>query len=213
MNLPRKLLIQMSGAPGAGKSTVAKLLGQSIDGVVIDYDLTKSFFLENGIDFNQSGKLAYRFNWVLAEEMIKQGRSVIIDSPCNFSEILDTGTALAGQYDYGYKYLECRVEDVDLLDRRLRNRVQHRSQRTGVNRPPADASIVHRSEEEHRALFKRWIENPCRPASDTVVVDSTLSPEECRDYVLKQIVPPTGSDTGDRATAKSALANTDSLDY
>lgn len=53
-----KLLIQMSGAPGSGKSTLASLLAQSIDAVVINHDLVKSFFLEISIFFDQSAKLA-----------------------------------------------------------------------------------------------------------------------------------------------------------
>jgi predicted kinase len=61
MHPPRKLLIQMSGAPGSGKSTIANLLSQSIDGVVIDHDLLKSFFLKNDISFSESAKLAYNF--------------------------------------------------------------------------------------------------------------------------------------------------------
>jgi predicted kinase len=184
----------MSGAPGSGKSTVANLLAQSIDGVVINHDLIKSFFLENDISFEQSAKLTYRFDWILAEDMIKQGRSVIIDSACNYNEVLDQGTALARQYGCEYRYIECRVDDVDLLDRRLHNRVPLRSQRTGVNFPPPDASDACHTE-DYRTLFKRWIENPCRPAGDAIVVDSTGSPEECLEYILKQIVPSTGAQT------------------
>lgn len=194
MHLPRKLLIQMSGAPGSGKSTVANLLAQSIDGVVINHDLIRSFFLENDNSFDQSAKLTYRFQWILAEDMIKQGRTVIIDSTCNYKETLDQGTALAQQYSYDYKYVECRVSDIALLEGRLRNRVSLRSQRTGVNSPPLDVS-GDRHNEDYHALFKRWIENPCRPAGDAIFVNSTGSPEECLGYILKQIVPPTSVQT------------------
>lgn len=191
MGLLCKLLIQMSGAPGSGKSTLANLLGQSIDGIVINHDLIKTFFLGNGESFDLAGKQAYRFQWVLTEDMIKQGRSVIIDSTCNYKETLDQGTMLAQKYGYDYKYVECRVNDIDLLDERLQNRDSLRSQRKGVNRPPLDVSSAHHNS-NHRALFKRWIENPCRPARDTIIVDSTESPEKCLEHVLKQIVPPAG---------------------
>ena len=189
---PRKLLIQMSGAPGSGKSTVANLLAKSIDGVIINHDLIKSFFLENDISFDQSAKLRYRFDWILAEDIIKQGRNVIIDSTCNYNEVLDRGTAIARRYGYEYRYIECRVEDVDLLDQRLRDRVSLRCQRTGVDRPPLDA-VGDRHGEDYQALFKRWIECPCRPAGDAIVVDSTGSLEECLEYILKRIVPPTSA--------------------
>jgi hypothetical protein len=61
--------------------------------------------------------------------MIKQGRRGIIDSTCNFDETLDQGTALARQLRYDYKYVECKVNDIDLLDQRIRSRAPMRSQR------------------------------------------------------------------------------------
>jgi predicted kinase len=188
------MLIQMSGAPGSGKSTVANLLAQSINGVVVDHDLIRSFFLDNDIFFEQSAKLSYRFQWILAEDMIKRERNVIIDSTCNYKETLDQEIALARQYGFNYRYVECRVNDIELLDRRLRNRTPQRSQRTGVCLPPPDANGV-RHNEDYQVLFKRWIEHPCRPDYDPIVVDSTASLEQCLDYILKQIVSSTGVQT------------------
>lgn len=168
---------------------MANLLARSVDGIVIDHDRIRSFFLDENFPFAQSAKLAYRFQWTLAEDMIKQGRAVIIDSTCNYAETLDQGIALARQFRYDYKYVECRVDSIDLLEQRLRNRVPLRSQRTGVSEPPPDASSAERSEDQH-ALFKKWVENPCRPDSGAIVVDSTANPEECLEHVLRQIQPP-----------------------
>ncbi|TVY34094.1 hypothetical protein LSUB1_G006173 [Lachnellula subtilissima] len=179
----------MSGGPGSGKSTIANLLAQSIDGVVINHDLIKSFFLENGMLFDQAAKFAYGLDWRLAEDLIKQGRSVILDSVCNYNETLDRGTALAKLYGYEYKYVDCRVDDVDLLDRRLQSRVSLRSQRTGMDCPPRDVEGA-RDTRDYRAVFERWIEDSSCPAGIAVVVDSTRSPEKCRDDILEQIVSP-----------------------
>jgi predicted kinase len=116
MDPPLKMLIQMSGCPGSGKSTMADLLGQSINGLVIDHDLIRSFFLDNDILFEQAAKLAYRSQWVLAEDVIKRERNVIIDSTCNYEETLNQGIVLARKYGFNYRYVECRVHDIELLD-------------------------------------------------------------------------------------------------
>jgi len=185
---PRKLVVQMSGVPGSGKSTLGKLLGTAIDAVIIDHDLLRTFFLDNNTPFDQSAKQAYAFQWLLAEDLIKQGRSIIFDSTCNYQETLDRGTALANQYDYDYKYIECKVNDVDLLDTRLQTRTSLRSQRTGVNKPPVDVTEA-RHNVDYRVMFQKWIEKPVRPASGAISVDSTNGPEKCLEDVLKQIRP------------------------
>ena len=165
-------------------------LARLVDGIALDHDIIKSTLLED-LAFEKATKAAYRLDWALAESIIKQGRNVIIDSTCNYPEILDQGTALAQQYGYEYWYIECKVDNIDLLDERLRERIPLRSQRTGVNLPPADASSVSGGE-DYRALFKRWIENPCRPDRNVIIVDSTGNIEKRLQDILEQIYSATG---------------------
>ncbi|KAJ2970791.1 hypothetical protein NUW58_g9591 [Xylaria curta] len=189
MESPYKLLVQMSGPPGSGKSTLARLLARAINGVVINHDLIKAFFLESSFSFQDSAKLTYRLDWVLAEDMIQQGRSVVIDSVCNYEEVLERGMALAEKYGYVYRYIECRLQDLELLDQRLRTRIPLRSQRTGVNSPPPDSpsngAVV---AEDGAALFRKWM-NPRRPddAAVVITVDSTRGPEECLENIMKRL--------------------------
>ncbi|KAM3427149.1 hypothetical protein MY4824_009617 [Beauveria thailandica] len=188
-----KLFIQMSGAPGSGKSTVAKLLGSAIRGLVIDHDVLRSAFLEAGLPFDRAAREAYALQWTLAQGAMSQGLSVVVDSTCNFPEVPEHGAALAKSHGYTYWYVECSVRDIDLLDQRLRAREPMTSQRTGVDLPPpsAAAAAQHGARgaggEDPRALFRRWIEHPCRPEDNVVIVDSTEDPEVLRDSVLKQI--------------------------
>lgn len=188
MSNRRKLLIQMSGAPGSGKSTLASLLSQSVDAVVVDHDLIRSFFLDNTIAFDQSAKMAYDLQWVLARNLLQHGRSVIIDSTCNYQETLNKGTALAQQYGAEYWYIECRINDIGLLDARLQNRVSPmRSQRTGVQSPPPDANQAQRSHDEFIALFRKWIDNPVRPACNIIAVESVHKPQDCLHSILGKL--------------------------
>ena len=62
-----------------------------------------------------------------AQAMAEQGRRLVVDSTCNFREVLE----------HGY---ECRVEDINVLEGRLGARGPLPSQRTSVHRPPLDAS-------------------------------------------------------------------------
>ena len=100
---PSKLFTQMSGAPGSGKSTVARLLGRSIGGLVIDHDIVRSALLDgNDVPFDQVAKRAYQLQWEVARDVMKQGFNVIIDSTCNFQEVLDQGSTLAEQHGFTY---------------------------------------------------------------------------------------------------------------
>ncbi|KAI1359662.1 hypothetical protein F5Y08DRAFT_319021 [Xylaria arbuscula] len=128
-----KLFIQMSGAPGSGKTTTANLLAPRIDAIAIPHDNIKSLLLHSGVSFDEAGRIAYGLDWVLAENAMRQGLSVIVDTPCLYPQILDRGQALA------------------------------------------------------RERFRAMVANPCRPASNFIVVDACSSLDERIDFVLGQI--------------------------
>ena len=184
-----KLVVQMSGAPGSGKSTLARLLRSTIGGIIIDHDVLRSTLLESSfVSFDQAARQAYLLQWKLAQDFLKQGvRTVIIDSTCNYPEVLEQGNYLAAQHGYLYWYVECKVGDIALLDQRMRARQPMASQRSAVDCPPVAAQGNGiRLGEDAPALFSRWIESPCRPDdhSSVIIVDSTASP----DVLCKQIL-------------------------
>lgn len=182
-----KCFIQMSGAPGSGKSTLARLIGKAIGGVVIDHDVLRASLLDSGLPFYDAAKHAYQLQWMMSQDMMKQGYSVIMDSPCNFQEVLIQGSACADKHGHAYWYIECCVQDMELLDERLRSREPLSSQRTGIDRPPAGGACTAHSEADEPSRFKKWMKQPCRPEHNAIILDSTESSESCCAHVLNRI--------------------------
>ncbi|WQF78884.1 Putative P-loop containing nucleoside triphosphate hydrolase [Colletotrichum destructivum] len=181
----RRLCIQMSGAPGSGKSTTAKALAGPLDAVILDLDVIKTSLLDKNVPFQQAATLSYSILWALSGDVLKQGRNLIIDCTCNYEEVINRGRALAAESGFEYWYVECRPEvDIRVLDERLRSRQSMRSQRTGVERPPVDAAVSQDARQQE-SLFRRWIESPYRPKNNVIIVDSSQSCELCRDQIME----------------------------
>lgn len=177
----------MSGAPGSGKSTLSLLLQRSLGGLAIDHDILRSTLLADySLPFDSAARHAYNLQWAMAMSAASQGLNVIVDSPCNDVDIVRRGSHIAGRYGLEYWHVECRVDDIDVLDERLRTReYPMRSQRTGVDIPPIAAGDA-RMGEDGVALFRKWM-NPYGPAGNVIVVESTGSPEVRRDEVLRTL--------------------------
>jgi predicted kinase len=170
------LFIQMSGAPGSGKTTVARALAKRIEAVVIDHDITKSALLAADVPVASAGRASYLVLEALARDLLAQGYSVIFDSPCFYVELLERGQRLAQEAGAQYGYIECVVEDLDELDRRLRARPRLPSQVVGVWVPPSEGSGKAGSGDD---LFRDWIANMKRPDSGYLVLDTTRPLEVC----------------------------------
>ncbi|MFN8440616.1 MAG: ATP-binding protein [Caldilineaceae bacterium] len=179
--MSRLVFVQMSGAPGAGKTTVADAIAKEIGAVIIDHDITKSALLEADIPATDAGRASYMVLHALARHLLQQEQSVIFDSPCFYEDLLKRGQQLAEEFGARYCYVECRLDDLQELDRRLQSRVRKPSQLAGVFAQPTVGSGKEKTGE---AYFRHAIENMKRPASDYLVVD-TSQPLE---FYLEQIL-------------------------
>jgi predicted kinase len=179
-----QLFIQMSGAPGSGKTTIAHAIARRINAVVIDHDVTKSALLEANVPLALAGSASYQVLRAIAQHLLLQGCNVIFDSPCFYQELLEKGQQLAQAVGAVYLYLECRVEDLNELDRRLRTRTRHPSQVAGVSFPLTDSSGKTQSSNE---IFKEWIENMKRPDSGYLVLDTMRPLEVCIAEAMRYI--------------------------
>lgn len=142
----------MSGFPGSGKSTLARIIAKLTGAIIIDHDIVKSALLTSletiQMDANAAGKIAYDIEWSLIDFHLSEGHSVIMDSPCFYAEMVEKGTKLSEKHHAKYKYVECYLNDIKEIQRRLKSRTRMISQ------------IQQVSSEE---AFVEWMENSKRP--------------------------------------------------
>lgn len=166
----QQLFIQMSGAPGSGKTTIADSLARRIGAVVIDHDVTKSALLAANVPVDLAGVASYQVLGAMAQHLLRQGFHVIFDSPCYYRELLERGQQLAQAAGANYLYIECRVADLDELDRRLCTRPSLPSQVTSVYSSPAHESG---KTAPGAVVFQEWIMGMKRPSTNYLLLDTT----------------------------------------
>ncbi|AFQ16944.1 AAA family ATPase [Bacillus thuringiensis] len=155
--------LQMSGFPGAGKSTVSKYIAKLTGAIIVDHDVLKSALLKSlevkGIESTIVGGLAYDAEWALIDSYLEQGHSVILDSPCLYEGMVEKGIKLSNKHGVKYKYIECYLNDMEEINARLQTRKRMISQIEKV-----------RSE----VGFKKWLNGSKKPLnSEYLIVDSS----------------------------------------
>ena len=123
-----QFLLQMAGPPGSGKSALARVIGRRTAAVVLDKDVLKTAALHAGADETLAGGTAYEAFFDLADHLLGQGLSVVLDSPSYFETIPAKGQALATERGISYHFVECVCEDQAELERRLSGRPRLDSQ-------------------------------------------------------------------------------------
>ena len=167
-----QLFIQMSGTPGSGKSTVARGVGQAIDAVIIDHDVSKTALLGTGLEEQMAGKASYEILLALAPRLLEQGHHVILDSPCLYDILLARGQAIAANAGAQYLYIECQLDDLKALDSRLRGRQRMPSQVASIDEHPRHPNIS-------AATFRSWQANMSRPDQDYLLIDTAAPADHC----------------------------------
>jgi predicted kinase len=163
-------LLQMAGQPGSGKSALARLIGKRTRAVVLDKDVLKTAALDAGAADDAAGSIAYEAFFALADHLLGQGLSVVLDSPSFWPTILTKGTAIAAERMVPYYFVECVCADRNELARRLRERARLRSN-------PGE-----------EALDEPW--ETIAPAGAFLRIDTTQTIERCLELALDYLGQP-----------------------
>jgi predicted kinase len=124
----QQFLLQMAGPPGSGKSALARVIGRRTGAVVLDKDILKTAALHAGAEETLAGGIAYEAFFDLADHLLGQGLSVVLDSPSFYETIPAKGQAIASGRGVRYHFVECMCDDKAELERRLAGRSRLDSQ-------------------------------------------------------------------------------------
>ncbi len=161
------MLVQLSGVPGAGKSTLARGLADATGSVVVDTDVLKSAIIASGVSVAAAGPATYATALALARDILEQGRSVVLDSPCRYADLLDAGIRIASEAGVRYGFIELRVQDWSVVRARLDARSPRASQVTSGSEPAPGTEWEFGTPE---ATLLAWQEQLVRPRADWLML-------------------------------------------
>lgn len=128
----------MHGEPGSGKTTLAAALAPRIPALHLDKDIISSALIRGGIPPAEQGPGAYEALRSLAASFVEQGHSVVLDSPCYWPAIEESGRALAARVGIPWVMIECQSPPA-VVEQRLASRARLESNPTergaGAGRP------------------------------------------------------------------------------
>jgi predicted kinase len=121
-----QFLLQMTGEPGTGKSTLARAIGKETGAVVLDKDILKSRLLEGepeeglaGLPEEIASPMHHAMLMDLAASILAQGFSVILDSTAFYPIIRRKGRETAQEAVVKYYIIECVLPELDKLQERI----------------------------------------------------------------------------------------------
>ena len=113
----------MAGLPGAGKSTIAEVIGNRLGYAVLSVDPIESAILSAGIDDDQpTGLAAYLVAEAIADAALANGQSIIVDAVNAVDPAREQWVDLAEKHGESIRFIEVICSDTELHRERLEAR-------------------------------------------------------------------------------------------
>ncbi|EAR25093.1 hypothetical protein A20C1_00856 [marine actinobacterium PHSC20C1] len=136
------MLIAMAGLPGAGKSTLAEVVGARRKITVLSVDQIETAILKAGISAGQPiGLAAYLVAETLAESVLMHGRDIIIDAVNAVDPAREQWVNLAERTGSGVRFIEIVCSDREEHKSRLVERAAKRAQSGAIARNAVEHNL------------------------------------------------------------------------
>jgi predicted kinase len=137
------MLIIIGGLPGAGKTTIARELARQIGAVHIRIDSIEQAIRDSGALWQPINEAGYRVGYAVAEDNLRVGRTVIVDSVNPLAVTRDAWLAVGNRAHVSAIEIEITCSDPAEHRQRVETRV---SDIAGL-RPPTWQEVVTRDYE------------------------------------------------------------------
>ena len=117
------MLVVMAGLPGAGKSTIAEVIGNRLGYALLSVDPIESAILSAGIDSDQpAGLAAYLVAEAIADAALANGQTIIVDAVNAVDPAREQWVHLAKKHGEQLRFIEVVCSDTELHRERLEAR-------------------------------------------------------------------------------------------
>lgn len=113
--------IVMRGFPGTGKSTIARLLAASLHAPLIDRDILRQTAVDVFGNIPQIGHFSYELMFALAQEQLKLGLSVVVDTPLTYRRTYERCVEIGQMFNTPMLVVHCQCPQ-EVQKRRLEGR-------------------------------------------------------------------------------------------